>query len=84
MNEMRYIWIVRGYQSLPNDHEAPKIVYEHAFGTRDDADALLSRGETELPTLYWTRDRMNYGQVLFANYMFESLVTDMEESNDCA
>jgi len=79
MNDQAEVWIVRGYQTLPNDHEAPEIVYEHAFPTRDEAMAIQRRGELELPMLYWTLDRMNYGNMEFASYMFDKLVEDFAD-----
>ena len=74
MSEVAEVWIVRGYLSLPNDHEARELVYSHAFDTRDDAMTVKRRGETEQPNIYWTLDRMAYANMEFANWMFDMLV----------
>jgi hypothetical protein len=78
MNEIRSVWIVRGYHSR-DDGDTPELVYEHAFPTRDEAIAIQRRGERELPVLYWTLDRMNHGHIEFASYMFDRLVKDFAD-----
>ena len=72
MNErdMAEVWIVRGTTDRDLD---PLTVYEHAFLTRDEAMKMQRRGELELPNIWWTLDRMNYGQPEYAEYMFDKL-----------
>lgn len=77
MNENSEVWIVRGYSSLPSDYEAPEIVYSHAFATHDDAAAMQRRGETELPNIYWTVDRMPYANTEYAGWVFDQLVFEI-------
>jgi hypothetical protein len=68
--DMAEVWIVRGTTDRDLD---PLIVFEHAFPTRDEAMNIQRRGELELPNIWWTLDRMNYGQYKYADYMFDIL-----------
>jgi hypothetical protein len=70
MNEIRIVWIVRGYL----DENTSEFMYEHAFPTKEEAMAIQRRGKTELPMLDWTLDGMNYGNMDFANHMFDELL----------
>ena len=84
MNEIRSVWIVRGYYGYygyhdRDDEDTPELVYEHAFPTRDEAMAIQRRGKTELPMLDWTLDGMNYGNMDFANHMIDKLLEEMGE-----
>ena len=79
MNEQDEVFVVRGYQSLPNDHEAPLIVYQHVFASRQEAMVIHRMGESWLPSLYWTVERMAYGHMEFAVWMFDQLVKEMTE-----
>ena len=50
MNEQDAVFVVRGYQTLPNDHEAPEIVYQHVFASRQEAMVIHRMGESWLPS----------------------------------
>jgi len=78
MNEIRSVWIVRGYHDR-DDEDTPELVYEHAFPTRDEAMAIQRRGKTELPMLDWTLDGMNYGNMDFANHMIDKLLEEFAD-----
>ncbi len=75
------VWIVRGYHSR-DDGDTPEIVYEHAFASRQEAMVIQRMGETQLPAIYWTVERMKYGNMEFASYMFDRLVKDFADEGD--
>jgi hypothetical protein len=76
MSKMVEVWVVRGYMGLPGNGEVTRV-YERAFGTKDDAEQMKQRGETKLPDIYWTMDRMNFGSSEYADYEFDTLVKEL-------
>ena len=76
MNEIVEVWVVRGYMGLPGNGEETRV-YERAFSTKNEAEKMKQRGETQLPDLYWVLDRMNFGPGSLADYEFDTLVKEL-------
>jgi hypothetical protein len=77
MNEQDAVFVVRGQRQRWRD--AWEIVYEHVFASRQEAMVIHRMGETQLPAIYWTVERMAYGHMEFAVWRFDQLVKEMTE-----